>query len=367
MSSTTAQHDPHTYHRTATVNGRRVFYREAGDPRSPTIVLLHGFPSSSLMFRELISTLADQFHLVAPDFIGFGHSEAPSGDEFDYTFENLTAHTRVLLDQLGITSYVFYVHDIGGPVAFRLFKEAPGQVKGFIVQNANTYEEGVAEDAKRALGPLWGHRNEETEKPARQFMSSRYIEYLWKVGARDESRIEPDNWLIDQALMARPGTEAYMLDIVEDLKTNAPLYPAWQAALREHQPKMLILWGNKDPLFIPPGAEGYLRDVPDAKLVWLDAGHFVLDENLRTVAAEKRAAFADGREPGRRGWPPVVPVAPSAAGVVRTASSSGVRSSSPRKATSPALSSRGGVRHGWRISWIARAASPNSPAGSGSV
>ena len=187
---------------------------------------------------------------------------------------------------------MFYIHDIGGPVAFRLFEERPELVRGFIVQNANTYEEGVAEDAKQALGPLWGHRNEETEKPAKQFMAPDYIEYLWKVGARDASRVEPDNWLIDQALMARPGTQAYMLDVVEDLKTNAPLYPAWQAALRAHQPKTLILWGDKDPLFIPPGAEGYLRDLPDAKLVWLDAGHFVLDENLQTVVSEIRSAFA---------------------------------------------------------------------------
>ncbi len=292
MTATRVQDDVATHHRTATVKGRTIFYREAGDPASPTIVLLHGFPSSSAMFRELIPALADRFHLVAPDFIGFGHSEAPSRDDFDYTFASLTELTRGLLEQLGITTCVFYIHDIGGPVAFRLFAERPELVKGFIIQNANTYEEGVAENAKRALGPLWGQRNAQTEAPARQFMAPDYIEYLWKVGARDASRVEPDNWLIDQALMARPGTEAYMLDIVEDLKTNAPLYPTWQAALRTHQPKTLVLWGNKDPLFIPPGAEGYLRDLPDAKLVWLDAGHFVLDENLHTVAGEIRSAFA---------------------------------------------------------------------------
>ena len=292
MAPTSAQPSLATHHRTATVNGCKMFYREAGDPASPTIVLLHGFPSSSLMFRELIPALADRFHLVAPDFLGFGHSEAPSRDEFDYTFENLTASVRSLLEQLKITSCVFYVHDIGGPIAFRLFQERPEMVKGFIIQNANIYEEGVAEDAKQALGPLWSHRNEETEKPARMFMAPAYIEHLWKVGAQDESRIQPDNWLIDQAQMARPGTEAYMLDIVEDLKTNAPQYPAWQALFREHRPNTLVLWGDKDPLFIPPGAEGYLRDVPDAKLVWLDAGHFVLDENLETVATEIRAAFA---------------------------------------------------------------------------
>ena len=284
--------DLRTHHRTATVDGRKIFYREAGDPASPTIVLLHGFPSSSLMFRELIPALADRFHLVAPDFVGFGHSEAPPREAFDYTFESLTASVRGLLEQLKISACIFYVHDIGGPVAFRLFEETPDMVQGFVIQNANTYEEGVAEDAKQALGPLWTHRDAETEKSARIFMAPDYIEHLWKTGAQDESRIQPDNWLIDQALMSRPGTEAYMLDIVEDLKTNAPRYPAWQAVFREHKPKTLILWGDKDPLFIPPGAKGYLRDVPDAKLVWLDAGHFVLDENLDIVATEIRAAFA---------------------------------------------------------------------------
>ncbi len=294
MTTTIAPHSlPVTHHRTATVQGRKIFYREAGDLAAPTIVLLHGFPSSSAMFRELIPALADRFHLIAPDYLGFGHSEAPSRDAFAYTFENLTAHVRGLLDQLGLTSYVLYLHDIGGPIGFRLFAETPQQVKGFIIQNANTYEEGVAEDAKRALAPLWTQRDGETEQPARQFMAPAYVQHLWTVGARDPENINPDNWLLDQALLARPGTETYMLDIVEDLKTNAPLYPTWQAALRTHQPPTLILWGNQDPLFIPPGAEGYLRDLPQAKLVWLDAGHFVLDENLPIVAAEIRSMFVD--------------------------------------------------------------------------
>ena len=292
MSAATEQRDLRTHHRTASVNGRKVFYREAGDPAFPTIVLLHGFPSSSSMFRCLIPALSDRFHLIAPDYIGFGHSEAPSRDAFQYNFDTLTAHVRGLLDHLQVTSYVLYVHDIGGPIGFRLFAETPDQVEGLIIQNANTYEEGVAEDARRALGPLWGHRDAETEKPAKQFMAPAYVQHLWTIGARDKDNVDPDNWLIDQTLLARPGTEAYMLDIVEDLKTNAPLYPTWQAALRARQPKTLILWGDKDPLFIPPGAEGYLRDLPHAKLVWLEAGHFVLDENLQTVTAEILAAFA---------------------------------------------------------------------------
>ena len=160
-----------THYRTATVNGRKVFYREAGDPSSPTIVLLHGLPTSSQMFRELIPALADQFHLIAPDYIGFGHSDAPSRSDFEYTFDNLAAYVRGLLDQLGLTSYILYMQDYGGPVGFRLFTESPEKVKGFIIQNANAYMEGVGDAPKKVLMPLWEKRTPETEKPAREFVS----------------------------------------------------------------------------------------------------------------------------------------------------------------------------------------------------
>lgn len=280
-----------TYHRTAIVNGLKVFYREAGNPASPTIVLLHGLPTSSQMFRELIPALSDRFHLIAPDYIGFGHSEAPSRKEFAYTFDNLAAHVRGLLDQLGIESYILYMQDYGGPVGFRLFAEKPEQVKGFIIQNANAYIEGVGDLPKQALGPLWQNRNAETEKPAQEFLSPASTRFHWTVGARSAENINPDNWVLDQAFLDRPGTQAYQIDLLENYKTNVASYESWQAAFRAHRPKTLILWGKKDLFFIPAGAEAYLRDLPDAKLVWLDAGHFVLDENLHTVAGEIKAAF----------------------------------------------------------------------------
>jgi len=292
MVSTTQEKDPLLIqYRTAAVNGRKVFYREAGDPASPTIVLLHGLPTSSQMFRELIPALADRFHLIAPDYIGFGHSEAPSRDDFAYTFDNITAHVRGLLDQLGLTSYILYMQDYGGPVGFRLFAEKPEQVKGFVIQNANAYMEGVGELPKQALGPLWESRNPKTEEPAKKFLSAASTRFHWTVGARNEENINPDNWILDQAFLDRPGTEAYQIDLLENYKTNVASYDRWQAAFRTHQPKTLIVWGKKDPFFVPPGAEAYLRDLPQARLVWLDAGHFVLDENLQTVAEEIKAAF----------------------------------------------------------------------------
>lgn len=280
------------YHRTANVNGHRIFYREAGDPSAPTILLLHGLPTSSQMFRDLMGSLADRFHLIAPDYVGFGHSDAPSRDSFAYTFDNLAAHVAGLIDALGLASYILYMQDYGGPVGFRLFTKRPDRVKGFIIQNANAYMEGVGEAPKKALLPLWEKRTVETEKAAREFVSLEGTKFHWLAGARDPEAINPDNWVLDQALLDRPGTQDYQVDLLENYKTNIALYPEWQAAFRAHRPKALIVWGKNDPFFIPPGARAYLNDLPDAKLVWLDGGHFVLDENTPQVAAEIKAVFA---------------------------------------------------------------------------
>ena len=279
-------------HRFADVKGRRIFYRVAGDRAAPTILLLHGLPTSSQMFRDLIPRLADRFHLVAPDYVGFGHSDAPPRDAFDYSFDNLANHVAGLVDVLGLTDYILYMQDYGGPVGFRLFTERPERVKGFIIQNANAYMEGVGDAPKGVLLPLWENRTAETEKPAREFVSLEGTKFQWLVGARDPEAINPDNWLLDQTLLDRPGVQDCQVDLLENYKTNIALYPIWQAAFRKHQPKTLILWGKNDPFFIPPGARAYLAELPDAKLVWLDAGHFVLDENAAEVAAEIKTAFA---------------------------------------------------------------------------
>jgi pimeloyl-ACP methyl ester carboxylesterase len=274
------------------VNGRKVFYREAGDPAAPTLLLLHGLPTSSQMFRDLMSALADRFHLIAPDYIGFGHSDAPPRDAFTYTFDNLAAHVAGLVDVLGLSSYIVYMQDYGGPIGFRLFTQRPDQVKGVIIQNANAYMEGVGDAPKQVLSPLWEHRTPETEKAARDFVSLEGTRFHWLVGARDPAAINPDNWVLDQALLDRPGVQDCQIDLLENYKTNIALYPEWQAAFRAHQPKTLIIWGRNDPFFVPAGALAYLNDLPEARLVWLDAGHFVLDENTPQVATEIKAVFA---------------------------------------------------------------------------
>lgn len=281
-----------TTYKTATVGGRKIFYREAGDAALPTIVLLHGFPTSSFMFRNLIPLLADRFHVIAPDYVGFGQSDAPSATEFDYTFDNLTAHVAGLIDALGLTSYILYMQDFGGPVGFRLFAQRPEAVRGFVIQNTNAYMAGVGEPAAQVFLPLWENRNAETEAAARGFLAAGTTQFQYLVGARDEAAISPDNWTHDQALLDRPGTDAYMLDLLDDYKTNVAAYDSWHAAFRAHKPKTLITWGRGDPFFTPAGAEAFLADLPDAKLVWLDSGHFVLDENAETVAAEIIGTFA---------------------------------------------------------------------------
>lgn len=281
-----------TFHRSTIVNGQKVFYREAGDPKAQTILLLHGLPTSSQMFRDLIPALADRFHLIAPDFIGFGHSDAPSRSEFSYTFDNLAKHVSGLVEALMLDDYILYMQDYGGPVGFRVFTQRPDRVKGFIIQNANAYMEGVGEGPKKVLMPLWDNRTPETEQPAREFISGEGTKFHWLVGAKDPEAINPDNWVFDQALLDRPGTQDYQVDLLENYKTNIAQYPEWQAAFRAHKPKTLIVWGKNDPFFIPTGARAYLNDLPDAKLVWLDSGHFVLDENTPQVAAEIKAVFA---------------------------------------------------------------------------
>jgi pimeloyl-ACP methyl ester carboxylesterase len=279
-------------HRTATVNGRRIFYREAGDSTTPTIVLLHGLPTSSQMFRDLMPRLADRFHLIAPDYVGFGHSEAPPRSDFSYTFDNLTAHADGLLQALKITSYILFMQDYGGPVGFRLFTAHPERVKGFIIQNANAYLKGLGEAPKSVLLPLWEKRTPETERPARDFVSLKGTQFQWTVGAKNPEAINPDNWVFDQALLDRPGVQDCQVDLLENYQSNIALYPQWQAAFRAHQPTTLVIWGKHDPFFVPAGARAYLDDLPDARLVWLDAGHFVLDENAAQVADEIKATFA---------------------------------------------------------------------------
>lgn len=281
-----------TLHKFATVSGRQVFYREAGDRAAPTILLLHGFPTSSHMFRDLIPLLANNYYVLAPDYIGFGQSDAPSAGEFDYSFDNLTAHVAGLLEQLGVASYILYMQDYGGPIGFRLFSAAPERVTGFVIQNTNAYMAGVGEMPAQIFLPLWKKRDATSEAAARGFLAKETTKFQYMVGAKNPEAISPDNWTIDQPLLDRPGHDAAHLNLLENYKTNVALYDSWHHAFRAHRPKTLIVWGKNDPFFIPAGAEAYLEDLPKARLVWLDAGHFVLDENAATVAAEIKRDFA---------------------------------------------------------------------------
>jgi pimeloyl-ACP methyl ester carboxylesterase len=281
-----------TTHHFAAVHGRNIFYRQAGDSSLPTIILLHGFPSSSFMFRGLIPQLADKFHVIAPDYIGFGHSDAPSAQDFDYTFDNLAAYVTGLIDKLELKSYFLYMHDYGGPIGFRIFSERPDAVKGFVIQNANAYMEGVGDAPKQVFLPLWTKRDAASEAGARNFLAAGTTQFQYTVGAKNPAAISPDNWTFDQALLDRPGTDAYQLNLLENYKTNVALYDVWHQAFRAHSPKTLIVWGKHDPFFIEAGATAFLADLPAARLVWLDAGHFVLDENAAAIAAEIKSDFA---------------------------------------------------------------------------
>ena len=273
-----------TRQRTCLVQGRTISYREAGDVLTPAILLLHSLPGSSAEYDTLIRALVDKFRLIAPDYIGFGASEAPEPGVFAYTFETLADYVAGLIEAIGLERYVLYMHGCGGPVGFRLFARAPGRVTGFIIQNANTYAEGVSAAGLRPFAPLWENRTDETERVAEDFVRSQ------KPAARELG--QPGQKCTAPAISPR------LIDLLEDCRTNVDLYPDRQATFREHLPQTLIIWGKHDSVFIPPGARAYLDDLPQAKLVWLDAGHSVLDQHSAQVAAEIKAAFvARARRP----------------------------------------------------------------------
>jgi pimeloyl-ACP methyl ester carboxylesterase len=289
------QHVTQTRYRTAEVEGLTVFYREAGAPEHPAIVLLHGFPSSSYMFRELIPLLGDRFRVIAPDYIGFGYSDAPPVERFAYTFDNLARMVEGLLDRLGVSRYVLYLHDYGGPVGFRLAAKHPERVAGLIIQNANAYVEGFSTEAANTVKPFWEHRTPETEAVIRKLFSLDGIRYQYVAGAGDPEALTPDTWTLDHALVQRPGNDAIQVALFADYKHNLERYAAWHAYFRRYHPKTLIVWGRNDPIFIVPGAEAYRRDLPDAEFIWLDGGHFALEEHAAEVARQIKRVFADGR------------------------------------------------------------------------
>jgi pimeloyl-ACP methyl ester carboxylesterase len=268
----------------ATIRGLKMFYREAGSKSSPTIVLLHGFPSSSHMFRDLIPKLQDKFHLIAPDYIGFGYSGAPGVNEFQYTFDNLAAHVEeFLFGALDLKRFSIYVQDYGAPVGYRIAVRHPESIEGIVVQNGNAYAEGIG-PAFDPMKPFWANRNAETEKPVRSLLTKETTIFQYTHGVKDLSRISPDSYTVDQHFLDRPGNDAIQLNLLHNYQSNLPHYDEWQKFFRSKQPKTLIVWGKNDPFFTVEGAKAYLRDIPKAELHLFDTGHFALEDSSDLIA-----------------------------------------------------------------------------------
>lgn len=279
-----------TTYQHAAVRGLRIFYREAGSKASPTIVLLHGFPSSSHMFRDLIPKLASRFHVVAPDYIGFGYSDAPETSKFEYTFDNLAAHIeKLLFEVLGLKKFSICVQDYGAPVGFRIAARRPEAIEGIVVQNGNAYAEGIG-PAFDLMKPFWKERNAETEKPVRELLKKEMTVFQYTHGVKDASKISPDSYTVDQLFLDRPGNDAIQLNLLHNYQANLAHYDGWHRFLRHKQPKTLIVWGKNDPFFTVDGAEAYQRDIPGAELYLLDTGHFALEDSSDFIA-EKIVSF----------------------------------------------------------------------------
>lgn len=270
-------------YRSVQVDGLDIFYREAGPKNAPTILLLHGFPTSSHMFRNLMLALADEFHVVAPDYPGFGNSSMPTVDEFDYTFDRLAEVMEGFIQKLGLEKYSLYLQDYGAPVGFRLAVKHPERVQALIIQNGNAYEEGLREFWV-PLRAYWKDRTEENAAELKKFLVLDVTKWQYTHGVRDPETISPDNWLIDQYLLDRPGNVDIQLALFYSYGSNPPLYPEWQAYFREHQPPTLIVWGKNDYIFPADGAHPYLRDLKNIEFHLLNTGHFALEEDGDVIA-----------------------------------------------------------------------------------
>lgn len=278
---------------TVSALGLTVFYREAGDPAAPRLLLLGGFPSSSHQFRNLIPALAEQFHVVSFDYPGFGNTEMPDPARWDYTFDHLAEVVEAAMEAIGFTGPMgMYMQDYGGPIGNRLIAKHPDWLSWQVIQNANSYEEGFTEVWDGLRHVLWANRNAETEAPLEAFLQPDTVKSIYTTGHRDPSKISPDNWNMDLHFLARPHAHRVQLDLFYDYRTNAALYPVWQERLRTMQPKTIIFWGQGDIFFTPEGGEAYLRDLPNAWLVRLESGHFAVEDSLDEIVRGIRDFYA---------------------------------------------------------------------------
>jgi pimeloyl-ACP methyl ester carboxylesterase len=276
---------PTIHHRHVDIDGVRVFYREAGPQDAPALLLLHGFPTSSQQFRRLMDALGGHYRLVAPDYPGFGYSDAPvpvsAGGDFAYSFDRLADIVEQFCEAIALRRFVLYMFDFGGPVGMRVAERHPEWIAGVIVQNANAYEEGLSPMARDlvALEP-----GDIAERQLGQLLTLEMTRNQYLGGTADATRVAPDGWTLDQHILDQPGRKRIQIELALDYRSNVARYPAWQAWMREHRPPALVVWGRNDAFFPEPGAHAYLRDLPDAEVHLLDSGHFALEEEAPRIA-----------------------------------------------------------------------------------
>lgn len=285
------------YH-TVKLDGLDIFYREAGPSNAPTVLLLHGFPTSSYMFRNLIPILATRYHVIAPDYPGYGQSSAPDHTQFKYTFDNLANVVDKLTHHLGVERFTLYVQDYGAPIGYRLAAARPERIEGIVVQNGNAYLEGLPDSFWGPIKAYWADPSPENRAHLVGILNTDGYRSQYLTGVQDPSVISPDTWTLDAANLARPGNQEIQLDLLLDYGSNPPLYPAWQQYFREHQPPMLIVWGKNDPIFPPVGAEPYKRDLRNLEFHLLDTGHFALEDHSEVIG-EHMLRFLDRNHPSR--------------------------------------------------------------------
>ena len=272
-----------TRYQHATVDGNKVFYREAGSATAPTILLLHGFPTSSHMYRNLIPALADRYHVVAPDLPGFGFSDAPDRKQFPYTFENLAKVIDNFTQAIGLERFAIYIFDYGAPVGLRLALAHPERITAIISQNGNAYEEGLSQ-GWNPIQKYWSEPTAENRAALREFLKPEATKWQYQHGVADSTLLAPETYELDSALLARPGNDEIQLDLFLDYASNVALYPKFQEYFRTKRPPLLAVWGNNDPFFLPPGAEAFKRDNSSAEVHFYDTGHFALETHHQEIA-----------------------------------------------------------------------------------
>jgi pimeloyl-ACP methyl ester carboxylesterase len=274
-------------YRSADVDGLKISYREAGPADAPALLLLHGFPSAGHMFRDLIPSLADRFQIVAPDLPGFGQSDMPARSNFTYTFDAIAAVIDRFTEVIGLKRFAIYVFDYGAPTGFRIAVKHPDRITAIISQNGNAYEEGLSE-GWNPIQTYWKEPSQAHREALRAFLAPETTRWQYTHGVVDEAMVSPDGWSLDNLYLARPGADEIQLDLMGDYKSNVALYPTFQNYFRTHRPPFLAVWGKNDPFFLPPGAEAFKRDIPDAVIRFFDTGHFALETHAAEIAAAIR-------------------------------------------------------------------------------